>query len=64
MMFASTYSFDCPLCKETYNSGKEIILASGREQAGEAVIKKHRKCPLCGESLEGQELEITILAGN
>lgn len=62
--FAFTYSFVCPICKETYNSDREFMLANDREQAVERVTQKHGTCPLCRQSLAGLELDITIFPGD
>lgn len=67
MTFAFRYLLYCPHCKETYNSGAEIMLATEREQAGEMVLQKHRKCPICGHSLEelGEEKpEVSVIFGD
>ena len=63
-MFAFRYSLDCPLCKRTYNSGNQIMLAEGRDLAGKAVLQKHPVCPLCGQDFSEHTVGITIFAAD
>ena len=59
-MFAFSYSFDCPLCGQTYSPGLEVMLAHAKEDAIEKVLQKHQTCPFCAQSLIGKNLKIKI----
>ena len=59
-MFAFSYTFDCPLCGQTYNPGLEVILAHSKEDAIEKILHQHRTCPFCTQCLIGKEVRVKV----
>ncbi len=59
-MQAFFYSLLCPVCEKTHDSGAETILADDLEQGRDSLAKKFTKCPTCGESWEGQKVDIQL----
>jgi endogenous inhibitor of DNA gyrase (YacG/DUF329 family) len=47
-MKAYRYSLECPECKKTYESEREVILAESADLVPSRARQNHQACPLCG----------------
>ena len=54
------YSFKCPLCGETVNSGSELISVNSREQTATEVLKRHPECPHCHKPFPPGRIPLSV----